>query len=239
MADEHTDKGREQRAGARDAGAGEAAEGEGIRPQPDVAEDDDEAAEHRRPPRAAPDTDPESLARQLEETRAKLREVNDRLLRTAADFDNFRKRAQREKEQYVARAGDNIVREILPVLDNFARALQARDANHDLAALATGIDMIYRQLGDVLERMGIESFESVGQRFDPALHEAIQQVTSPAHAPGTIVSEFARGYRMGGKLLRPALVVVADAASGAALPGGGAGGGGGEAAGNGHGDNGA
>jgi len=172
-----------------------------------------------------------ALETELEKARAKLRETHDRLLRTAADFENFKKRAAREREQYVARAGENVLRDILPALDNMDRAMQHKDAAADPTALVEGLAMIHKQFIDALARHGVTPFDAVGQKFDPALHEAIQQATSAEHPPGTVVSEFARGYMMGGKLLRPALVVVAAPGAGGAGPAGGGGGGGG----NGHG----
>jgi molecular chaperone GrpE len=213
-------------AGAAGGGAGGGGGGGGGGSDPD--DEGATPAAANAPPEAA------ALLVDLEKARAKLRDTHDRLLRTAADFENFKKRAAREREQYVARAGENVLRDILPALDNMDRAMRHKDAAADPSALVEGLAMIHKQFIDALARHGVTPFDAVGQKFDPALHEAIQQATSPDHAPGTVVSEFARGYMMGGKLLRPALVVVAAPGSGGAT-GAADGGGGGGGAGNGQG----
>lgn len=142
----------------------------------------------------------------LEAERAKLK---DQLLRTAADFDNFRKRARKDIEQAERRGREETLREILPVIDNLERAVQASSEAQDVAAVRDGVQMVLKLFEDTASRIGLERVPSVGERFDPNLHDAFQQQETDAHPPGTIVAEYQPGYRLGDRLLRPAMVVVA------------------------------
>jgi molecular chaperone GrpE len=146
----------------------------------------------------------EELAR-LEQANA---ELKDRLLRTAAEFENWKKRAKKESDEAAARGRESLLRELFPVMDNLERALKHAAPDDPLAA---GVKMVEKQLLAALEKFGVTRFSAVGQAFDPALHEAIQQVESTEHAPGTVASEFASGYVASGRLLRPAMVAVAKA----------------------------
>ncbi len=148
----------------------------------------------------------------LEEARAENKRLRDQLLRTAADFDNFRKRSRREVVDADRRGREDLLKELLPVFDNLERAVAHTETASDVASLAEGIRMVMRQFGDTLGRVGVERLVSHGQPFDPSLHEAIQQIASSEHAPGTITAEVQAGYRMGERLIRPAMVVVAKAA---------------------------
>ena len=142
----------------------------------------------------------------LSAERDKLRE---QLLRTAADFDNFRKRSKRDVDDARQRGKDDLVRELLPVFDNLERAVQTADTASDMKSVVDGVRMVLKLFEDTTERMGLTRVPSVGERFDPAVHEAIQQQESATHAPGTIVAEIVPGYRFGQRLVRPAMVVVA------------------------------
>jgi molecular chaperone GrpE len=157
--------------------------------------------------------DPVQLA---EERLALLREqhaaLKDQLLRTAADFDNFRKRARREAEDAGANGRESMLRDLLPVFDNLERATSHADASTDVQSFSSGINMVLKQFQDTLKRLGIERLQSVGQAFDPNLHEAIQQLATSDFDPGTVAAEVQGGYRFGDKLIRPAMVVVAKAA---------------------------
>jgi molecular chaperone GrpE len=141
------------------------------------------------------------------------RDLKDRLLRTAADFDNFQKRAKKEIEEGASKGRESVVKEILPVLDNLERALKHAS---DTDPLAQGVKMVEKQLLSALEKYQVSRFSALGQAFDPALHDAIQQVETNEVPPGTVATEYSRGYMMGGKLLRPAMVAVAKAPGGAA-----------------------
>jgi molecular chaperone GrpE len=168
-----------------------------------------------------PDSDalalePEEEIRRLREAlEAKTREAEehrDRYLRAAAEFDNARKRAAREREEYTRYANESLLREFLPVLDNFERALQAARGEPAAAAVTAGVELIQRELLRVLEKFGVTSFTSVGQPFDPERHEAIARVPAEGRPEGTVVDETARGYLLYGRVLRAAMVTVASSA---------------------------
>lgn len=149
----------------------------------------------------------------LEAAQAELARVRDQLLRIAADFDNFRKRSRREVADAERRGREDLLKEILPVFDNLERATMHAETATDVKSLADGIGMVMRQFTDTLGRNGIERVASVGNPFDPAVHEAIQQLETSEHPPGTVAAEVQAGYKLGEKLIRPALVVVAKAPS--------------------------
>jgi molecular chaperone GrpE len=158
------------------------------------------------------DSDPEqepAPGDPLEAAQAELARVRDQLLRMAADFDNYRKRTRREVGDAERRAREELLRELLPVFDNLERAAIHTASASDVQAVADGVGLVIRQFGDTLSKLGIERIPTEGQAFDPTLHEAIQQLESRELAPGTIASEIQAGYRMGDRLIRPALVVVA------------------------------
>jgi len=142
-------------------------------------------------------------------------QFKDKLLRTLADFDNFRKRSRREVDDARRTGRDHLLKELLPVFDNLERAvehsLRAGSNDTDWKGLGEGIALVVRQLKDTLGRLGIERIDALGHAFDPALHEAIQQLETSDHAPGTVAAEVQAGYREGDRLVRPALVVVAKA----------------------------
>ncbi len=135
--------------------------------------------------------------------------LKDQLLRTAADFDNFRKRTRRDLEEAERRGKEEVVQEILPVIDNLERAVAAATTAADAVSVAEGVRMVLKQFEDTAGRIGLERVRALGERFDPALHDAVQQKETADETPGTIVGEIVPGYRLGGKLVRAALVVVA------------------------------
>lgn len=139
-------------------------------------------------------------------------ELRDRLLRTSAEFDNYRKRTERERREQAEYAVADLARELLPVVDDLERALEAAEADDQpqVVAFRSGVDMVRQQFLDVLRRRGVVPIEAVGTIFDPAWHEAL--VTEPAdgRAEGEITAEIRRGYRVGDRLLRPSLVKVAQ-----------------------------
>jgi molecular chaperone GrpE len=133
----------------------------------------------------------------------------DAWLRTAADFDNFRKRTRRELEDARRGGREDLLRALLPVFDNLERALQSAQRSSDVKAMADGLKMVERQFVEALGREGISRIATVGHPFDPGLHEAIQQVETADHEPGTVLAEVQPGYTQGDRLLRAAMVVVA------------------------------
>ncbi|HZP39105.1 MAG TPA: nucleotide exchange factor GrpE [Methylomirabilota bacterium] len=154
----------------------------------------------------------EELARLREAIEAKTRELealHDRYLRTVAEFDNARKRAAREREEYTRFANESLLRDLLPVLDNLDRALAA--ARHDPSGVVAGVELIQRELLKVLEKFGLTPFSSVGQPFDPERHEAVARESRPDLPEMTVANETGRGYLLNGRVLRPAMVTVAMA----------------------------
>lgn len=145
----------------------------------------------------------------LEEAKAEVARMRDQLLRTAADFDNYKKRARREAQEGERRVREEFLRDLLPVFDNLERAAQHAGTASDVKSLADGIGMVMRLFVDTLAKLGVERVNAVGQAFDPALHEAVQQLETTEHPPGAVAAEVQAGYRMGDRLVRPAMVVVA------------------------------
>lgn len=143
------------------------------------------------------------------ELEAQLNEWKDRCLRQAAEADNLRRRTLREAEDARKFANERLVTDILPVLDNFGRALDAAGQTDNFEALKGGVDQIYRMLDGILSRAGLTRIEAVGQPFDPNLHEAIMQVPADdEHAPDHVVEELRPGYRLNDRVVRPSLVKV-------------------------------
>jgi molecular chaperone GrpE len=133
-------------------------------------------------------------------------EIRDLLLRRQAEFENFRKRTEKERSDYVQYAAMDMVRDLLPILDDFERALKIEGAGPEYAR---GIEMIYNRMYETLKKMGLEPIASDGKTFDPNLHQAVERVETKDSPDGTILSEFQRGYLFKGKLLRPTMVKVA------------------------------
>jgi molecular chaperone GrpE len=141
-------------------------------------------------------------------------DFHDKLARRQAEFDNFRKRTERERSETYGRALAEVVRRLLPVLDNLQRALDAErlvevKESEEFRHFLHGVELINRQLGGVLEGLGVEAVPTVGELFDPHVHEAVATESTDGVAPDTITQEMQRGYRLGDKLLRPAMVKVA------------------------------
>ena len=139
--------------------------------------------------------------------KAEAAKMRDQLLRTAADFDNFRKRTRKELDDAYARGRETTVKDLLPVFDNLERALTI-GGTADAKAVVDGLRIVLKQFQDTLEKMGITRVPGVGAAFDPSVHEAIQQLESPDHAAGVVMAEVQPGYTLGARLVRAALVVV-------------------------------
>lgn len=144
----------------------------------------------------------------LEELRKQAEEANGRFLRAQADFDNYRRRTLKEKEELAQYASIKLIGSLLPVVDNFGRALATGGESADVQSFAKGVDMIYRQLWQVLEGEGLKEMEAVGQPFDPEFHQAIMQVESDEYEEGTVVEVVQAGYILKDKVIRPAMVKV-------------------------------
>ncbi|GBG12209.1 nucleotide exchange factor GrpE [Paenibacillus agaridevorans] len=135
-------------------------------------------------------------------------ENQQRYLRAQADFDNFRRRTMKEKEELAQYASMKLIDQLVPIVDNFERALAAASSNSDYDSLAKGIDMIFRQLFQTLEAEGLKAIEAVGQPFNPEFHQAIMTVESDEYEEGIVVEEVQKGYMLKEKVLRPAMVKV-------------------------------
>jgi len=133
-------------------------------------------------------------------------ELEDRVLRQRAEFDNFRKRTARERSDYLQFAAMDMVKDVLPVLDDFERALKVDTTDREYAK---GIELIYQRLFESLKKMGLEPIETEGKQFDPNLHQAVERVPDSEAEDQAILGEFQRGYNFKGRLLRPAMVRVA------------------------------
>jgi molecular chaperone GrpE len=154
------------------------------------------------------DKDSRAASPELTELAAERDDLKDRLLRMTAEFDNYRKRVERERRELSEAAAADLIRDILPIIDDLERAMAAAPPGD---ALLKGVELTHRQLVEQLRRRGVEPVDSIGQIFNPELHEAVGSVPADGRADGEIVSELRKGYRAGGRLLRPAMVQVAKA----------------------------
>ena len=144
----------------------------------------------------------------LETALAETAELRDRVLRTQAEFDNFRKRIAREREDERKRATERLVVELLPAIDNLERAIEHTSADNDINHLVTGVTSVHAQIVGVLGKEGVSVIDPVGQAFDPVTQQAVSQQEDPSVPEGTVVAAFQKGYEMGGRIVRPAMVVV-------------------------------
>jgi molecular chaperone GrpE len=137
-----------------------------------------------------------------------IKQLQDRILRMAAEIENTRKRLERERSEGISFANDSIIRGLLPVIDNLERAVQHGEKETNCQSLLEGVRMTLKSVGDVLERFGCTSFESLGKSFDPKYHEAVMQQESTEHPEKTVIQELQKGYMLHDRLIRPAMVVV-------------------------------
>lgn len=159
---------------------------------------------------AASATDPTpELADEIVELRKERDGLQDRLLRQAAEFDNYRKRVDRERKDAAQYAAVEFLQDLLPIVDDFERALRTDAPGAEPYRL--GLEIIHRALGDMLRKRGVTPIDSVGTQFDPQVHQAVSYEDDPQRRDGEVTEEFRRGYRLGDRLLRPAMVKVAKA----------------------------
>jgi molecular chaperone GrpE len=150
----------------------------------------------------------EELKRKLEEKENEVKEHYERLLRVAADFDNYKKRAAREKEEWTKFANEDLIKGILPFIDNLERAVNHSEKTKDFQSLVEGIKLTVQQLLNTLNKFGVSPIESLGKPFNPAVHQAMLLVETDQHEPNQVVEEFQKGYLLNERLLRPATVSV-------------------------------
>ena len=151
-----------------------------------------------------------TLEAALVKAQAKAEDHYGQLQRLQADFDNYRKRTQKEKTELIKYASERLVGDLLPVLDNFDRAVSAAKVNPDFTSFSQGVEMILRQMQTALSKEGLREMDAVGQPFDPNLHEAVLRVASEEHPENTVVEELQKGYYLKEKVLRPCMVKVSN-----------------------------
>ena len=157
--------------------------------------------------------DGDTLLAKYRELEDELSETRERVLRTAADAENFKKRLQREKEEQTRYANESLMRELLPVIDNLERALEHSETGADQGGLLEGLNMTLKGFLDTLTRFGCTPVETAGKPFDPNFHEAVSQEESADHEPNTVLRELQKGYMLKERLLRPAMVLVSKRTS--------------------------
>ena len=157
-------------------------------------------------PAVTPEAQIAALTAERDQLAAEKADLKDRLLRTLADFDNFRRRADRDRSEYVQFAAMEMVRDLIPILDDFRRAMKVETTDKEYAK---GIELIDQRLFETLKKAGLEPIEAAGKPFDPNLHQAVDRVQSEECPDQTVLEEYQSGYNFKGKLLRPAMVKVA------------------------------
>lgn len=141
--------------------------------------------------------------------KAKLAEERfDRLLRLQAEFENYRKRINKERNEFIQYAIEDLICDFLPAIDNFERAIESAHQHDNSKALLQGVEMVYKQVQDILVKRGLERIEALGKKFDPREHEAVMQVESEEHPDNTVIEESLAGYKLKNKVIRPATVKV-------------------------------
>ena len=158
---------------------------------------------------AATDPDPADSGPEAAELQKQRDEFYDRLLRKTAEFDNYRKRTDRERLQLSEAAAADLLQELLPLVDDMERALKADPGGDATAAIRRGVELIHKQLLETLRKRGVTPIESLGVDFDPHYHMAVSHEPAEGRREGEVIEEFRRGYMLGDRLLRPAMVKVA------------------------------
>ena len=151
----------------------------------------------------------EQFHRLLKEKDELLAQKHDRLLRAQADYENYKKRIAREKEDLYKFGNERLLKELLPILDNFERSLTHAKESKSLAGVVEGVELIRKEMINTLKKYGLSEISAKGEKFDPSMHEATAQVPSSDHSEGTVMEELQKGYFVHDRLLRPAMVVVA------------------------------
>ncbi len=175
---------------------------EGMPPIPELEEDDKEESLEE-------DKDEIDVLREkFKKAKAESRDYKDKWMRSVAEFDNYRKRTQKEKKQWIQNANAKLIREIISVLDNFDRTLDNVKSSDNIVVFKDGLELVYQHLMDILYKEGLEAFESIGKEFNPEVHDAMMMIESDEYPEGIIAQEFEKGYRLNNTLLRPARVIV-------------------------------
>jgi molecular chaperone GrpE len=152
---------------------------------------------------------PHPAEARVAELEKELKEVRDWATRVAADFENYKKRVERERQDQIRFSNERLLKEILPIVDNLQRALDAAARSGEAPSISAGVELVIAETQKILRRAGVEPIAALNQPFDPAIHEALQRVETEAVEAGCVVNEVQPGYTLNGRVLRPALVTVA------------------------------
>ena len=175
----------------------------------EATEQEDTKATEKEDTKAAEKEDTKEAEKEDTKAAEKIAALQDQVLRQMAEFDNFRKRTEKEKEQSFSNGAASVVEKLLPIIDNFERAIASRKEDTD-AAYADGVEMIYKQFNTVLEGLGIKAIEAVGKEFDPSLHNAVMHIDDENYGENEVVEELQKGYTYGDTVLRHSMVKVAN-----------------------------
>ena len=150
-----------------------------------------------------------TLNNEIKKLKEENAQLNDKLLRKMAEFDNYRKRTEREYLDRVKNANERLITEIIPVLDDLERSIEHAKSDQDLTGMVEGSELIYKKLIGLLEKEGLKSLISIGEEFDPEKHDALLQTENAEYTSGTVINEHLKGYELNGKVIRHAQVIVA------------------------------
>lgn len=153
----------------------------------------------------------EEAKKEDDELQTKFDALNQQYLRLAADFDNYRKRQEHEREELLKFGTENALKKMIEVLDNFERGKKALESVEDCVKVKESFDLVHKQTIEALKKLGLEEIDAEGKEFDPNFHDAVMQTPTSEHAEHTVINELQKGYKMGDKVLRPSLVNVAAA----------------------------
>jgi len=148
------------------------------------------------------------MQQELDEARTKSEEAMDKMMRLAAEFDNYRKRSARDHENIRKFAAENIIKELLPIVDNFGRGIESANESKDFDLFLDGVKLILNQMINLLEKEGVKQIKAVGEVFDPNIHEAVMHVNSDDYPENIVIQEFQNGYILNDRVIRPAMVSV-------------------------------
>ena len=151
----------------------------------------------------------DTLRHDLEVKAEEARTIQDKYLRLAAEFDNYKRRAQRDQSDAIKFANEKLIKDLLPTLDNLERAIQSAEEQKAIAPLLEGVALTHKQFLESLTKIGLQQISSLGETFDPAKHQAVAQVESESAQPNTVVEEYQKGYFLHDRIVRPAMVTVA------------------------------
>ncbi|MDT3414528.1 MULTISPECIES: nucleotide exchange factor GrpE [Bacillales] len=176
-----------------------------------AAAEQQETADQEQQEAAAQEQEPAAeidWQQEAERWKAQAEENHNRMLRALADMENLRRRTRKEQEDLAKYASLKVISELLPVIDNFERALSADKDSMTVESLLEGVNMVYRQMLQIFEREGLTAIQATGQPFDPNVHQAVMQAQDPAYESGVVVEEFQKGYLFKDRVIRPAMVKV-------------------------------